>query len=84
MFSIDMFFLHRNPDQWWEPEKFIPERFDPTSKYYLTPKGDKRHHFSFAPFLGGKRICLGKTFVEVVSKVIGPTIIGHFDFDFID
>jgi cytochrome P450 len=37
---------------------------------------------SFAPFLGGKRICLGKTFVEVVSKAIGPTIVGHFDFLF--
>ena len=39
---------------------------------------------AFGPFLGGKRICLGKTFVETVSKFIGPTIIGHFDFKFVD
>ena len=39
---------------------------------------------AFGPFLGGKRICLGKTFVETMSKIIGPTIIGHFDFEFVD
>jgi cytochrome P450 len=80
MMTIDMYHLHRNPEQWPEPEKYIPERFDPSSPYYLTPNGEKRHHMSFAPFLGGKRICLGKTFVEVVSKAIGTTIVGHFDF----
>ena len=37
---------------------------------------------SFGPFFGGKRICLGKTFVETMSKIIGPSIIGSFDFEF--
>lgn len=39
---------------------------------------------SFGPFLGGKRICLGKTFVETVSKIIGPTIVASLDFEFVD
>jgi hypothetical protein len=39
---------------------------------------------SFMPFLGGKRICLGKTFAENMSKVIGPTILNMFDFTFVD
>ena len=39
---------------------------------------------AFGPFLGGKRICLGKTFVETISKIIGTSIIGHFDYEFID
>ena len=39
---------------------------------------------SYGPFLGGKRICLGKTFVETASKFIGPTLISHFDFEFVD
>jgi cytochrome P450 len=39
---------------------------------------------AFGPFLGGKRICLGKTFVETMSKIVGPTIIGHFDYEFVD
>jgi cytochrome P450 len=53
---------------------FIPERFDPSSKYYLTPSGKKRHMNSFGPFLGGKRICVGKTFAEIVSKIVTPII----------
>jgi len=79
-----MIYLHRNKEEWIEPEKYIPERFDPQSKYYLTPNGHKRHHMSFGPFLGGKRICLGKTFAETISKIIGPTILAHFDFEFED
>jgi cytochrome P450 len=39
---------------------------------------------SFGPFLGGKRICLGKTFVETISKIVGPTIFANFDFEFED
>mmetsp|Transcript_17007 Transcript_17007/g.16233 ORF Transcript_17007/g.16233 Transcript_17007/m.16233 type:complete len:82 (-) Transcript_17007:346-591(-) len=30
-FTIDMLHLHHNPDEWIEPEKYIPERFDPES-----------------------------------------------------
>ena len=39
---------------------------------------------AFGPFLGGKRICLGKTFAEMVSKVIGPTLLIEFDYEFLD
>lgn len=34
---INLHGLHHDPDQWISPERFIPERFDPESKYYLTP-----------------------------------------------
>jgi len=33
MFTIDMFRLGNNPDEWIEPERFIPERFDSQSRY---------------------------------------------------
>jgi cytochrome P450 len=79
-----MYFMHRLPKYWQEPEKFIPERFDPESKYYLRPDGKRRHPLVFGPFLGGKRICVGKTFVETISKIIGPTLLAHFDYEFID
>jgi cytochrome P450 len=39
---------------------------------------------SFGPFLGGKRICLGKTFAELVSKLIGTTLLIEFDYEFLD
>jgi steroid 17alpha-monooxygenase/17alpha-hydroxyprogesterone aldolase len=76
--------LHHNPDEWKEPDKFIPERFDPSSPYYLTPHGKKRHPMSFGPFLGGKRICIGKTFAEMSSKMSIPMILSRFQFEFVD
>ena len=36
---IDMYRLQRNKDEWIDPEEFIPERFDPKSRYFLTPSG---------------------------------------------
>jgi cytochrome P450 len=76
--------LHHNPDEWKEPEKFVPERFDPYSEWFLTPSGAKRHPMSFGPFLGGHRICLGKTFALSSLKRVLPIIIMLLDFEFVD
>ena len=73
--------LHHNPDEWIEPSKFIPERFDPSSPFYLTPSGKKRHPMSYGPFFGGKRICLGKSLAEVLSRIVGAAIIYQFEFE---
>ena len=80
--SISMYHLCNNPNEWIEPRKFIPERFNSDSKYYLTPSGTKRNPYSFSPFLGGQRICIGKTFVEAVSKFVLPTLLTHFKWEF--
>ena len=80
MITILMGNLCNDPSEWVEPETFIPERFDPTSKYFLTPKGQRRNPYSFSPFLGGSRICIGKTFIEVVSKLTVPTLLSNFNF----
>lgn len=82
--SISMYNLCNNPNEWIEPKKFIPERFEPKSKYYLTPSGAKRNPFSFSPFLGGARICIGKTFVEAISKLVLPSLLHSFKFEFKD
>ena len=84
MFSIDMYRLGNNPDEWIEPENFIPERFDSKSKYFLTPSGKNRNLFSFSPFFGGQRICIGKTFIEAVSKFTVPSLIYNFNFEFLE
>ena len=78
-----MYGIHHREDLWIDHDKFIPERFDPNSQYYLTPKGERRPNYAFAPFLGGIRICLGKTFIEVISKLTVPTLLSNFDFEFI-
>ena len=67
--------LHMSQKQWIEPQKFIPDRFNPSSPYFLTPEGTRRSPMSFVPFLGGKRICVGKTFAELVAKSILPIIL---------
>lgn len=80
--TIMMGRLHNHPLEWQQPERFIPERFDPKSKYYLTPAGGKRNPYSFSPFLGGQRICIGKTFIEVISKLTVPTLLSKYEFSF--
>ena len=62
--TVNIYALHNNKSQWREPERFIPERFDPESEWSLKPDGKKRHPFAFCPFSGGMRVCFGKTFAE--------------------
>jgi cytochrome P450 len=52
-FLTFMGFVHKDPVEWKEPEKFIPERFDPSSEYFLRPDGKKRKPLAFIPFLAG-------------------------------
>lgn len=50
----------------------------------MKPNGQKRHPLSFSPFLGGKRICIGKTFAEIVVKLVVIGLVGKFNFEFAD
>jgi cytochrome P450 len=84
----EKFFIHfegllTNPEQWIEPKKFIPERFDPKSKYYLTPSGKKRNFASYSPFFGGERVCFGKPIADGLSKIVIPYILMTFNFEFV-
>ncbi|CAN7939785.1 unnamed protein product, partial [Ixodes hexagonus] len=49
---INIYSLHRNPDHFKDPEQFIPERFMPQQM-------TSRHPFSYIPFSGGPKNCLG-------------------------
>mmetsp|Transcript_297 Transcript_297/g.325 ORF Transcript_297/g.325 Transcript_297/m.325 type:complete len:81 (+) Transcript_297:242-484(+) len=76
--------LHYNKEEWENPEEFIPERFDPSSKYFLTPSGKKRNPYSFLPFGGGNRTCFGKIFAENSAKIMILSIFSKYDFEFKD
>ena len=84
MFFVSVIGSGRNPKQWIEPNKFIPERFDPNSPLYLTPDGQKRHPQAYIPFLGGKRVCLGKGFAERLVAMIIPSMIMQLNFEFLE
>jgi len=43
-----------------------------------------RDPLSFTPFMGGKRVCLGKTFAEVIIRFTIPILYHFFDFQFVD
>ena len=77
--------MHHNEEQWGpEHDKYIPERFDPSSKYYKRPDGKPRSHHAFTPFLGGARICLGKTFAETVAKKMISLILKFYELEHCD
>jgi cytochrome P450 len=61
----NIYLTHRNPDVYPEPERFRPERF-------LEQPADT---YSWIPFGGGIRRCLGASFALYELKVVIPTII---------
>lgn len=76
---IMMSSLHHDPAQWGaRHNEFIPERFDPDSEHFKAPNGKSRHPYAYAPFFGGHRVCLGKTFAEVVAKKLITTILKFY------
>lgn len=78
---INIYNMHHDEEQWIDHEKFIPERFNSKSPYTKKPNGEPRNPFAFNPFLGGKRMCIGKTFAEVVVRFTLPILYYHLDFE---
>lgn len=56
---------HRLPELWPEPEVFRPERWDPSAPGYTEPVP-----FSFVPFGGGYRRCIGFAFAELELRAL--------------
>ncbi|XP_016656341.1 cytochrome P450 4C1 [Acyrthosiphon pisum] len=62
---------HRSPDLYSNPRDFNPENFSPENIA-------KRHRYSFIPFSGGPRGCIGSKYVMMVMKVTVSTFLRHF------
>ncbi|MFJ8582932.1 cytochrome P450 [Micromonospora sp. NPDC093277] len=63
---------HRHRRFWSDPERFDPERFDPD-------RGKDRHPWSYLPFSGGQRMCIGATFSLVESVVLLAQLLNRFE-----
>lgn len=63
--------LHRDPAHWPNPEKFDPERFNPTNR-------QQRHKYAYLPFGAGPRVCIGKQLAMLMMKTILPMLLQRF------
>lgn len=61
---------HRLPELFADPEAFVPERFAPEARRRLPPG-------AYIPFGGGRRICIGKRFGQLMVKAIATMVLRH-------
>mmetsp|Transcript_27101 Transcript_27101/g.46068 ORF Transcript_27101/g.46068 Transcript_27101/m.46068 type:complete len:518 (+) Transcript_27101:67-1620(+) len=73
---IPIFLLHRHPKYWTDPYKFMPERWLNIDNGSGETK--KRHPFTFLPFSGGGRNCIGERFARIEAQLILVNLIRRF------
>ena len=69
--NINIISLHRNPKYWKDPLVFRPERFEEPNNIYP---------YSFLPFIGGSRMCIGYKFALMEMKTVLSLLIDKFEY----
>mmetsp|Transcript_10872 Transcript_10872/g.12324 ORF Transcript_10872/g.12324 Transcript_10872/m.12324 type:complete len:109 (+) Transcript_10872:1213-1539(+) len=74
---------HFNNKDWLEPDRFVPERFDPESEFYnrAIREGCSQNVYSLRPFGHGPRNCLGQTFAKQQLRVLATYLIVMMDYE---
>ncbi|KAK4879442.1 hypothetical protein RN001_007588 [Aquatica leii] len=68
---VSVYNLHRDPNIYPDPEKFIPERFSIENQ-------SKRSPYAYIPFSAGPRNCIGQKFAMLEMKCIVSKILMNF------
>jgi cytochrome P450 len=74
MVSPSIFLTHRRPDLYPDPEAFRPERF----------LGKKTDPYTYLPFGGGPRRCLGAAFATQEMKIVLGTVLHRWRLQLVD
>ncbi len=67
---------HHAPRYWQDPERFDPERFTKEEVKQRTP-------FTFLPFGGGPRVCIGQHYAMLQILMILSELIRRYDFELV-
>jgi cytochrome P450 len=69
---VSQWVTHRRPDLWARPDDFVPERFVGAAKEAIAP-------WSYYPFGGGARMCIGNSFALMEAQVVLATLAQRFE-----
>ncbi len=69
--AISPWTLHRHPGHWPRPLRFDPERFSEAAKA-------ARPRYTYLPFGGGQRQCIGTNFALIEAKLVLATLLARF------
>ncbi len=73
MVIVYVFGAHHAPRYWQNPENFDPERFTRANERLRTP-------FTFLPFGGGPRVCIGSSYAMLQILMILSDLLRRYDF----
>jgi cytochrome P450 len=68
-----IYLTHRDPAIWENAESFCPERF---------AHGRKTPPFSYVPFGGGPRACIGAAFGQAEARIVMSHLLHNYKFEF--
>lgn len=74
---MSIYLAHRDPDHWRDPDAFCPARFAHDSEEKVPP-------FTYLPFGGGPRNCIGAAFAQVEARTALARLLQRFDFELLN
>ncbi len=72
--AISPYTLHRHPGHWPRPTRFDPERFSDAAQA-------ARPRYTYLPFGGGPRQCIGTNFALIEAKLVLATLLQRYRFE---